>query len=131
MRLGGSVTGRANHGTDRMKLHIPGLAATAALALAASAATMPAVAQGKPPAQITLTNMRSAPVTSFEIATGGEQPRLVGKLARPLAPGKSTTIKLNKPSGCTYFLLAKFGDDVESEGDAMDLCKDRLIRLTD
>ena len=95
-------------------------------------ATLPAMAQGaKPPAQITIKNMRTAPLTTFEIATGGDQPRLVGKIAKPLAPGKSVAVKLNKPAGCSYFVLAKFGDEVESDADAMDLCRDRVIRLTE
>lgn len=100
----------------------------AGLALASG----PAAAQGaKPHAQITITNMRAAPLNSLEIATSGEQSRLVAKLAKPLAPGKSVALKLNKPQGCSYFVLAKFADDVESDSDSMDLCKDRVIRLTE
>lgn len=95
-------------------------------------AALPAAAQGaKPPAQITIKNMRAVPLTMFEIATGGDQPRLVGKIAKPLAPGKSIAVKLNKPAGCSYFVLARFGDDVESDADSMDLCKDKVIRLTE
>ncbi|PTM38602.1 hypothetical protein [Bosea sp. 124] len=95
-------------------------------------AALPAMAQGaKPPAQITIKNMRSAPLTTFEIATGGDQPRLVGKIAKPLAPGQSVAVKLNKPAGCSYFVLAKFGDDVESDAEDMNLCKDKIIRLTE
>ena len=75
--------------------------------------------------------MRTAPLTTFEIATGGEQSRLVGKIAKPLAPGKSVAVKLNKPAGCNYFVLAKFDDEVESDAEGMDLCKDRIIRLTE
>jgi hypothetical protein len=93
---------------------------------------LPVAAQGaKPPAQITIKNMRAAPLTMFEIATGGDQPRLIGKIAKPLAPGKSIAVKLNKPVGCSYFVLAKFGDEVESDAEGMDLCKDKIIRLTE
>lgn len=100
----------------------------AGLALASS----PAAAQGtRPHSQITVTNMRAAPLNSFEIATTGEQSRLVAKLAKPLAPGKSVALKLNKPQGCSYFVLAKFADDAESDSESMDLCKDRVIRLTE
>jgi hypothetical protein len=92
----------------------------------------PALAQrAKPPAQITIHNMRTAPLTAFEIATTGDQPRLVGKLAKPLAPGKTAAVKLTKASGCSYYVLAKFGDEVESDSEAMDLCKDKVIRLTE
>ncbi|PZN98019.1 MAG: hypothetical protein DCF30_15175 [Hyphomicrobiales bacterium] len=107
---------------------------TGLLAMSAGllSAPLPALAQGaKPPAQITVTNMRSVPLTLFEIATGGDQPRLVGKIAKPLAPGKSIAVKLNKPAGCSYFVLARFDDAVESDAEGMDLCKDRVIRLTE
>lgn len=109
---------------------------TAALAGSATAlllVAVPAQAQraAKPPAQITVTNARAAPLTGFEIATTGEQPRLVAKLAKPLAPGKSIALKLNRPSGCSYYVLARFGDDVESDAESMDLCQDKVIRLTE
>jgi hypothetical protein len=95
-------------------------------------AAMPAAAQtARPPAQITITNMRAAQLDTFEIATTGEQPRLIAKLAKPLAPGKSVALRLNKPEGCSYFVLARFSDAVESDSDSMDLCRDRKIRLTD
>ena len=115
-------------------MKIQRVVATGLLGLGAGllSAALPALAQGaKPPAQITIKNMRTAPLTTFEIATGGDQPRLVGKIAKPLAPGKSIAVKLNKPAGCSYFVLAKFGDEVESDADAMDLCRDRVIRLTE
>ncbi len=108
--------------------------ATAAAGLGAGLmlAAAPAAAQkAKPPAQIKITNMRASPLTTFEIATTGDQSRLVGKLAKPLEPGKSTAVKLNKPLGCNYYVLARFGDDAESDGESMDLCKDRVIRLTE
>lgn len=105
------------------------LPAACALALLPA---LPAFAQAKrPPAQITVTNARTVPLTMFEIATTGEQPRLVAKIARPLAPGKSTALKLNRPAGCSYYVLARFGDDAESDSEGMDLCKDRIIRLTE
>lgn len=107
-------------------------AATAAAYAGLIAAATPAAAQkAKPPAQITIHNMRTAPLTTFEIATTGDQPRLVGKLAKPLAPGKTAAVKLSKPAGCSYYVLAKFGDEVESDAESMDLCKDRIIRLTE
>lgn len=94
-------------------------------------ATLPAAAQaGKPHAQVTITNQRTVPLTSFEIATAGEQPRLVAKLAKPLAPGKSVALKLNKPQGCAYTVQGKFDDEAASDAD-MDLCRDRVIRLTE
>ena len=96
-----------------------------------SLAALPAAAQAsKPHAQITISNQRSVPLNSFEIATAGEQPRLVAKLAKPLAPGKSVALKLNKPQGCAYTVQGKFDDEAASDAD-MDLCRDRVIRLTE
>jgi hypothetical protein len=95
-------------------------------------ATAPAVAQSpKPPAQVKVTNARTAPLASLEITTSGEQPRLIAKLTKPLGPGKSIALKLNKPTGCSYSVLAKFSDEVESDSDLIDLCSEKSIRLTD
>jgi hypothetical protein len=104
-------------------------AASAGLVLAAGAAQAQRAA--RPPAQVTVTNARAAPLTVFEIATTGEQPRLVAKLAKPLAPGQSIALRLNRPAGCSYYVLARFGDDVESDSEGMDLCADKVIRLTE
>ena len=93
---------------------------------------LPALAQSaRPPAQVKITNARTVPLESLEITTTGEQPRLVAKLAKPLAPGKSVSLKLNKPAGCTYYLLGKFSDEAESDNDGIDLCKERSLRLTE
>ena len=103
-----------------------GIGVAAAILLA-----LPAAAQGtRPHPQITITNQRTVPLSTFEIATPGDQPRLVAKLAKPLAPGKSVALKLNKPQGCAYTVQAKFDDEAESDAD-MDLCRDRVIRLTE
>jgi hypothetical protein len=105
------------------------VAASGGLLLAAGSAQAQRAA--RPPAQVTVTNARSVPLTAFEIATTGEQPRLVAKLAKPLAPGKSIALRLNRPAGCSYYVLAKFGDEVESDSEGMDLCADKVIRLTE
>ncbi|MGX5732998.1 hypothetical protein [Bosea thiooxidans] len=109
----------------------PSRALPAALALALLPA-LPALAQSaRPPAQVKITNARTVPLESLEITTTGEQARLVAKLAKPLAPGKSIALKLNKPAGCNYYLLGKFSDEVESDNDGVDLCKEKSLRLTD
>ncbi|CAM5769628.1 hypothetical protein [Bosea minatitlanensis] len=108
------------------KLAAIGLGLGAVLSLA-----LPAAAQGtRPHPQITINNQRSVPLSSFEIATAGDQPRLVAKLAKPLAPGKSIALRLNKPQGCSYTVQGRFEDDATSDAD-MDLCRDRVIRLTE
>ena len=56
-----------------------GISIAASLLLA-----LPAVAQGsRPHPQITITNQRTVPLINFAIATPGDQPRLVAKLAKP------------------------------------------------
>ncbi|PZU86979.1 MAG: hypothetical protein DI527_19300 [Chelatococcus sp.] len=110
---------------------IAGLAGLAALSVLAAAGPASAQRAAKPPGEIKITNMRAAPLTALEITTSGDQPRLIARLAKPLAPGKSASLKLNKPSGCSYFVMAKFEDEAESENDGVDLCKDKVLRLTE
>jgi hypothetical protein len=107
--------------------------ASASLLIAAAALATPALAQGsqRPPAELTIINGRDVAVTMFEIASTGAQPRLVGKLSKPLAPGASVKLKLNRPTGCNYFVLARFQDDSESESESMNLCGEKQIRLTE
>lgn len=107
----------------------------AAVATALMVMSIPAHAQGqraqRPPAEITVINARTVAMTAFEIATTGEQPRLVGKLSAPLAPGKSTKLKLTRATGCNFYVLARFEDDSENDSDSTNLCGEKQIRLTD
>lgn len=108
---------------------------TAVFALSAAGllVVQPALAQRapKPPGAITVTNARAAAITQFEIATMGEQPKLVGRLAKPLAPGKSMQLTLKGASGCSYFVIARFDDGSETEAEGVDICADKVVRLTD
>ena len=115
-----------------MTKHLKLALAMPALAGLSLLAAVPALSQStRPPAQVTVTNARTVPLTALEIATTDEQPRLVAKLAKPLAPGKSTTLRLNKPQGCAYAVMGRFADDVENDSDSWDVCRDRTIRFTD
>ncbi|MGL4439952.1 MAG: hypothetical protein ACRCUE_11810 [Bosea sp. (in: a-proteobacteria)] len=106
-----------------------------AATLATLVLAVPALAQAqraqRPPAEITVINARTVAMTAFEIATTGEQPRLVGKLSAPLAPGKSAKLKLTRPTGCTFYVLARFEDESENDSDSANLCGEKQIRLTD
>ena len=66
-------------------------------------AVSPALAQRaqRPPAEITIVNARDVAVTSLEIATTGDNPRLVGRVTRALGPGQSVKLRLNRPTGCS------------------------------
>lgn len=110
---------------------ISSVAVAAASLLIASPAFAQAQRAQRPPAEITVINARTVAMTAFEIATTGEQPRLVGKLSTPLAPGKSAKLRLNKPTGCNFYVLARFEDESENDSDSTNLCGERQIRLTD
>jgi hypothetical protein len=115
-------------------MHVPSKSWPIAAAAAACAAIAgPALAQTaqRPPTELTVINARSVTLTAFEIATTGAQPRLVAKLDKPLAPGAQVKVRLTRPSGCTYFVLARFDDDSENDSDSANLCGERQIRLTD
>ncbi|RDJ22846.1 hypothetical protein DWF00_05615 [Bosea caraganae] len=115
-----------------MKIQSVILASSISACAVLSLATLPALAQSaRPPAQVKITNARTVPLTALEITTSGEQPRLVAKLAKPLAPGKSVALKLNKPAGCSYYVLGTFSDEVQSDNDGIDLCREKTLRLTE
>jgi hypothetical protein len=109
------------------------LAGTACLALVglAPAAGAALAQQPMPPAVVTVSNARASALISFEIATSAEPRRVVAKLARPLAPGGTAGLRLARPAGCSYIVTAHFEDTTYTDAASMDLCKDKIIRLTD
>ncbi len=117
-----------------MQWKLPAAALAGASALVfAIAVPLRAEAQsaGRPPAELTIINDRAAPLTTFEIATTGSQPRLVAKLSKPLAPGQSVRVTLNRPTGCAFFVLARFEDGSDNDAEDINLCGETEIRLTD
>ncbi len=85
----------------------------------------------KPPSEITVTNARADGMVGIVIQTTGDKPRIVGSMPKGLAPGKSAKLKLMKPAGCTYNILARFADGTETEAEDVNLCADKTLRLTD
>lgn len=85
----------------------------------------------RPQASITLTNARATMLTVFEIASTGDNPKLIARITKPLAPGKSIKLAMKGAKGCEYFVLARFDDDSEATSDGMDLCREKTIRLTE
>ena len=73
---------------------------------------------------------RNALAKELKAAGRRDEAAEVAKLAKPLAPGKSVALKLNKPQGCSYTVQGMFEDEAASDAD-MDLCRDRVIRLTE
>ncbi|AMJ59356.1 hypothetical protein [Bosea sp. PAMC 26642] len=110
------------------RFEIATLAVLAAVALSCGSGL---AQQLMPPAVVTVSNARTVPLTSLEIATPDEPRRVVASLARPLAPGGTVGLRLNRPAGCSYKVQAHFDDTTRSEPVPMDLCKDKIIRLTE
>lgn len=111
----------------------PGIAGPLALAGAALLlGTGVAAAQAaRPQASVTVTNARNTMLTVFEIASTGDNPKLIARIDKPLAPGKSVKLALKGAKGCEYYVLARFDDESEANSDGMDLCREKTIRLTE
>jgi hypothetical protein len=106
-------------------------AATLAGAALLLGTTLAQAQSAKPQASITVTNARALMLTTFEIASIGDNPKLVARITKPLAPGQSVKLALKGARGCEYFVLARFDDDSEANSDGMDLCREKTIRLTE
>jgi hypothetical protein len=111
-----------------MRMFMATLAAAAALGL-----SLPAEAQNRqrPPAEITIVNARDVALVSLEIASTGENPRLVGRVTQGIQPGRSAKLRLNRPTGCSFVIIARFADDSEAESDGTNLCGETQLRLTE
>jgi hypothetical protein len=96
-----------------------------------SGTTLAQAQSARPQANITVTNARTTMLTVFEIASTGDNPKLVARITQPLAPGKSVKLALKGAKGCEYYVLARFDDDSEANSDGMDLCREKTIRLTE
>lgn len=102
------------------------LLAPAALALLASAA--PSLAQSRPPAQINVENRRAASLTELTVADA--EGNVVGRLARPVAGGKKSVLKLTRPKACEMAVQARFDDEGEVE-ETVNFCREKVLRFTE
>ena len=93
--------------------------------------TLAQAQSAKPQASITVSNARATMLTVFEIASTGDNPKLVARITKPLAPGQSVKLALKGAKGCEYYILARFDDDSEASSDGMDLCREKVVRLTE
>ena len=96
---------------------------------AAPAAAAPKQKPAHPPAAIDVHNQRKVALTTFVLTTGGDEGQVVAKLAKPLAAGAKTRIKLSKSKGCEYLARWEF-EDAGDEAQ-VNLCHDPKIILTD
>jgi len=78
--------------------------------------------------ELVIVNERQIEVTGLEVAD--QSGKSLVQLAKPLAPGKRTTLKLPKGAGCTFNISVAYADEGETEG-ATDACKDKTLRLRD
>ncbi len=107
---------------------------TRRLALAAAAAALPAVAlspsnawaQTRPPAEIRVENLRPANLVSLEILDGAG--KVVARLARPLAGGKKSSVRLQRTQGCDMTVQARFDDEGEVD-ETLNLCREKVLRF--
>jgi hypothetical protein len=103
----------------------------AAGAIASSRIKETAPAKLKTPTAVNVDNKRHKSLLTFEImmATTNGQDKIVGRLERPLAAGKSMSVRLKGALGCNFRARWKF-DDVDDSG-TVDLCSDAHIVLID
>ena len=90
-----------------------------------AAATKPA----KPRAATTVTvvNGREITATNITVLAGGKPVSHGG----PLGPKAQATLKLLRITGCRVTVAATFDGGSVSDGSAIDLCRVKLVRLTD
>jgi hypothetical protein len=88
--------------------------------------TLPAAAQTKLPPQITIDNQRAATLTDLAIADSDG--KIISRMARPVAAGKKSVIKLGKAKGCEFAVQARFDDDGEVD-ETLNLCKEKVLRF--
>lgn len=100
------------------------------VALAAPVAAQTRAKAGKVPAAVTVTNARaSGDLNDFGLTNA--QGKVFARLAKPLSPGKSVSLKLSKGAACVMTAVGNFDDLSESTAVDVDVCKDKLIRFTD
>jgi hypothetical protein len=83
----------------------------------------------KVPTVIQVENKRTVTLKSLQISLSGGQGKVVGKLAKQVAGGKSARLALKGAKGCEYDVKWEF-EDATDESTA-DLCNDPRIVLTD
>jgi hypothetical protein len=104
-------------------------AATPAKPKIKAAAKTKSTAGKKAPSMITVENKRTVTLKGLQIALAGGGGKVVGKLAKEVAGGKSARVALKGAKGCEYNVKWEFED--ASDESTADLCNDPRIVLTD
>jgi hypothetical protein len=105
----------------------PAVAAPASKPKAAPKAK--AAAGKKAPSAIKVENKRTIALKSLQISLPGDKGKVVGKLAKEVAGGKSARVALKGAKGCEYQIKWVFEDTTDES--TADLCNDPKIVLTD
>ena len=106
----------------------PAAAAPAKPKIKAAAKAKPAAAK-KVPSVIMVENKRAVTLKGLQIALAGGEGKVVGKLTKAVAGGKSARLALKGAKGCEYDVKWEFED--ASDESTADLCNDPRIVLTD
>jgi hypothetical protein len=78
---------------------------------------------------VTVNNKRSVGLVELTVAPAGDaNPK---KVAGPLAFGRKTVIHLKRTKDCLYDVRGHFADEADTEQLGVELCKDKVINLTD
>lgn len=78
---------------------------------------------------ITVNNKRSVGLVELTVVPAGDADQR--KVAGPLAFGRKTVIHIKKTKDCLYDVRGHFADDADTEQLGVELCKDKVINLTD
>ena len=85
-------------------------------------------AKGPTPARsLVISNASKNVLTDLEVSGSGKS----AKLAKPIAPDMTATLKLPVLKECTVTVVATFEGVGESDTSSYDICKDKGIRFTD
>ncbi len=113
----------------------PGAAAQSAAPASDKPAAPPAAKpehhKPKPAAGLTVvvTNKRSVGLVELHVGAAGDTS--APKVAGPLAFGRKTVVHLKPAKDCLYDIRGHFADDADTEQLGVELCKDKVINLTD
>jgi hypothetical protein len=98
---------------------------------AAAPAAKPVRHKPSPPAglAVVVNNKRSVGLVELHVGAAGDPS--APKVAGPLAFGRKTVVHLKPVKDCLYDVRGHFADDADTEQLGVQLCKDKVINLTD
>jgi hypothetical protein len=78
---------------------------------------------------VVVTNKRFVGLVELHVGAAGDPSP--PKVAGPLAFGRKTVVHLKPAKDCLYDIRGHFADDADTEQLGVELCKDKVINLTD